>query len=272
METSIENGTAQGTVAGLIDGLASSRITVVDLTTPLSAATPTLELPEPFANLIDFSLEEVSAYNERGPFWKHHNIHTGEHIGTHLDAPVHWATGRGGKDVSRIEPGRLVGPALVLDVTDEVAADPDFLLDVGHIRAWESEHGPLHDGGWLLIRTGWESRAGSRQEFLNNDGHGRPHSPGLTVECAQWIARESGLSGIGVETVGIDAGGAGGQEPPFPAHHFLLGNDKYGITSLRNLGELPPVGAAIVVAPLPIVDGTGSPARVFALRDQSQAQ
>jgi kynurenine formamidase len=79
------------------------------------------------------------------------------------------------------------------------------------------------------------------------------------------------LSGIGVETVGIDAGIAGGQEPPFPAHHFLLGNDKYGITSLQNLAQLPPTGAALIVAPLPIVGGTGSPTRVLALVDAGAA-
>ncbi|MFB9857129.1 cyclase family protein [Paenarthrobacter aurescens] len=259
-----QGSVAQLGVAHLLEGLATRRIDVIDLTTELSHSTPSLELPEPFANLIDFSLEEVSAYNEPGPYWKHHNIHTGEHIGTHVDAPVHWITGRGGKDVARIEPARLIGPALVLDVTQEVAADHDFLLDIHHIKAWESNHGPIPEGGWLLIRTGWEARAEDRQQFLNNDQQG-PHSPGLTVECARWIAEESPLSGIGVETVGIDGGAAAGQKPPFPAHHFLLGHDKYGVTSLRNLSKLPPVGAALIVAPLPIVGGTGSPARVLAL-------
>ena len=263
MELSAVN--EQAAVAQLIADLGTKRIAAVDLTTPLSAATPTLELPAPFSNLIDFSLEEVSAYNEPGPYWKHHNIHTGEHIGTHLDAPTHWATGRGGKDVSQIEPARLLGPALVLDVSAEAAADPDFLVDVSHIQAWESEHGPLPQGGWLLVRTGWDERAQDRRSFLNKDDQGSPHSPGFTVECARWIGEESVLSGVGVETVGIDAGAAAAQQPPFPAHHFLLGNDKYGLTSLRNVAQLPPVGAALIVAPLPIVGGTGSPARVFAL-------
>ncbi|MGP0221403.1 cyclase family protein [Paenarthrobacter sp. NCHU4564] len=267
MKSSNANTTATGAAARFIADLGAGRISVIDLTTPLSADTPTLELPSPFANLIDFSLEEVSAYNEPGPYWKHHNIHTGEHIGTHLDAPIHWTTGREGKDVSRIEPARLVGPAAVLDITAEAGDDSDFLVDINHLHAWEAEHGALPHGGWLLIRSGWEHRSGTRQEFLNNDAQGLPHSPGLTGECARWIAEESGLSGIGVETVGIDAGIAAGQQPPFPAHHFLLGNDKYGITSLRNLGKLPPVGAALIVAPLPIVGGTGSPARVFAVLD-----
>ena len=266
MDMNIAADVRQGSVAHMLEGLAAGRIHMIDLTTKLSPATPTLELPEPFANLIDFSLEEVSAYNQPGPYWKHHNIHTGEHIGTHLDAPVHWITGRSGKDVAGIEPERLIGPALVLDVSEEVAADHDFLLDIHHIRRWESEYGPIPEGGWLLIRTGWEARAHDRQLFLNSDQKG-PHSPGLTVECARWIAEESPLSGIGVETVGIDAGAAAAQEPPFPAHHYLLGNDKYGVTSLQNLSKLPPKGAALIVAPLPIVGGTGSPARVLALID-----
>ena len=78
-----------GVISQLTRALTDQQVRVIDLTNELSAATPTLELPAPFSNLIDFSLEEVSAYNELGPFWKHHNIHTGEHTGTHIDAPVH---------------------------------------------------------------------------------------------------------------------------------------------------------------------------------------
>jgi kynurenine formamidase len=166
MELSAVNDVRQAGLTSLLADLAAGRTEVVDLTTPLSAATPTLELPEPFANLIDFSLEEVSAYNGPGPYWKHHNIHTGEHSGTHVDAPIHWATGRDGKDVAQIDPARLLGPAVVLDVSAEAAADPDFLVDVPHIRAWESEHGALPKGGWLLVRTGWDTRTppGSRSD------------------------------------------------------------------------------------------------------------
>lgn len=60
-------------------------------------------------------------------------------------------------------------------------------------------------------------------------------------------------------------------DPPFPAHFHLLGHDKYGLTSLQNLDQLPATGAVIVVAPLPIVGGTGSPTRVFALVESETA-
>ncbi|WP_284990598.1 cyclase family protein [Arthrobacter sp. efr-133-TYG-120] len=130
--------------------------------------------------------------NEPGPYWKHHNIHTGEHIGTHLDAPVHWAKRRDGKDVAQIEPARLVGPALVLDVTAEAASDPDFLLDHHHIREWESEHGPLPEGGRLLIRTGRDIRSQDRERFLNKDEQGNPHSPDLQSNAPNGLQKNPG--------------------------------------------------------------------------------
>jgi kynurenine formamidase len=148
----------------------------------------------------------------------------------------------------------------VIDKSAEAASDPDYLLTLDDIRAFESEHGALPEGGWLLLRTGWDSRAADQEAFLNGG-----HTPGPDAECARWLAEEAPIAGFGVETVGTDAGIAHSFEPAFPVHHFLLGAGKYGITQLANLAELPPTGAVIVVAPLKLVDGTGSPSRVLAL-------
>lgn len=248
----------------LVTALADGKIQVVDLTNKLSADTPTLRLPEPFKNLIDFSLEKVAEFDEFAPVWRHNNIHTGEHIGTHIDVPYHWMSGKDGDDVSQLPPARLVGPACVLDFSDRVADNPDWLLDVADVEAWQAEHGAFPDNAWVLLRTGWDKFAQDKEAFLNTDETG-PHTPGVTAACAEYLSKIEQISGFGVETVGIDAGLAGGMEPPFPAHWFLLGANKYGLTSLQNLAQLPPQGAVIVVAPLPIVGGTGSPSRVFAL-------
>jgi kynurenine formamidase len=251
-------------LTALLDAVRSGSIEIIDLTTPLSSATPILKLPAPFANTSRFRLEELSRYDDRGPAWYWNDIHTGEHTGTHLDAPVHWVTGRNGPDVSQAPVGTLVNAAAVIDATAFVGEDPDFLLEVEHIRAWQDEHGPLPDGGWLLYRTGWDSRGDDPAAFANADENG-PHTPGVSVECARWLAQESPLAGFGVETVGTDAGAAAGFDPPFACHHFLLGADKWGLTSLRNLALLPATGSLLVVSPLPIVGGSGSPARVLAL-------
>jgi kynurenine formamidase len=250
-------------LAGLLEALAAGTVRVVDLTQPLSERTPVLQLPEPFANTPPLSRRELSRFDERGPAWAWTVLELGEHTGTHFDAPIHWITGRDGEDVASVPPGRLIAPAVVIDKSAEAAADPGYLLTVDDVRAFEAEHGPLPPGGWLLLRTGWDARAHDQASFLNVVD-GQPRTPGPDADCARRLA-QSPLAGIGVETVGTDAGAAGGFEPPFPVHALLLGAGKYGLTQLANLAELPPTGALVVVAPLKLVDGTGSPSRVFAL-------
>jgi len=246
------------------EALTSGRIEIVDLTAPLSADTPVIQLPPSFGQTATFRLEEISRYDERGPAWYWNNLRTGEHTGTHFDAPIHWITGRDGEDVAAVPARKLVGPAAVLDFSEQAAADPDFLLEVDHVREWEKAHGPLPAGGWLLFRSGWDARSASQEDFLNADERG-PHTPGISPECSRWLAEEAPVIGLGVETVGTDAGAAHSFDPPFPCHAALLGGGKYGLTQLQNLALLPPTGALLVAAPLPIVGGSGSPARVLAL-------
>ncbi|GAB2605092.1 cyclase [Paractinoplanes abujensis] len=248
----------------LVAGIRSGSVEVVDLTAPLSSETPILKLPPPFSDTITFGLEEISRYDDRGPAWYWNNIHTGEHTGTHLDAPVHWVTAKDGEDVAQIAPGKLIAPAAVIDVSGRVADDHDFLLEVDDVRQWEGQHGPLPDGGWLLVRTGWDARSNDQEAYLNANDTG-PHTPGISVECAKWLAEEAPVIGVGVETVGTDAGQAFGFDPAFPCHSYVLGAGKYGLTQLQNLATLPPTGAVVIAAPLPIVGGSGSPTRVLAL-------
>jgi kynurenine formamidase len=252
----------------LMAAIRSAAVEVIDLSARLESSTPVIQLPAPFANTIPFSLQEVSRYDERGPAWYWNNISTGEHTGTHFDAPVHWISGRDGADVASVPLSAMVAPAAVLDFSAQASADPDFLLEVAHIKDWEADHGPLPAGGWLLYRTGWDARSGSQEAFLNASETG-PHTPGVSIDCAQWLAEEAPVIGIGVETVGTDAGTAHSFDPPFPCHSLLLGAGKYGLTQLQNLAQLPPTGAIVIAAPLPITGGSGSPVRALALVERS---
>src|SRR5258708_36555875 len=163
----------------LISAIRDARVEVIDLTSRLDSATPVIRLPEPFGNTRAFALTEISSYDERGPAWYWNDISTGEHVGTHFDAPVHWVTGREGIDVSQVPARQLIRPAVVIDKSRECADNPDYLLNVSDVEEWQHEHGQLPDGGWLLYRTGWESRAGDQQSFLNADATG-PHTPGIS--------------------------------------------------------------------------------------------
>jgi kynurenine formamidase len=252
-----------GEVTALQEALANGSVDIVDLTQPLSESTPVIQLPPPFANTPGLTREEISHYDDRGPAWAWYTLTIGEHVGTHLDAPIHWVTGKDGNDVASINPTQLIGPACVIDKTAETEQDNGYLLTKGDLEAWEQENGQMPHNAWVLLRTGWQSRAQDAAAFLNVGENG-PETPGPDVEASTWLANERNLSGFGVETVGIDAGAAGGFDPPFPLHNLLLGAGRLGLTQLANLDKLPITGALIVVSPLKLVGGTGSPSRVFA--------
>jgi kynurenine formamidase len=253
------------TLTHLVEDLNAGRLHVVDLTQPLGPATPVIGLPPMFAASPGVTIEVISRYDDKGPAWYWNTLRFGEHTGTHFDAPVHWITGKDrSENTCETIPARLfVGPACVIDVTREVEASPDFLLTPDRIEAWEGEHGRIPAGAWVLLRTGW-SRRTDAAAFLNVAADG-PHSPGFDARASAMLARDRDVLGVGVETVGTDAGQAGTFEPPFPNHTIMHGAGKFGLASLCNLDRLPATGAIVIAAPLKIVGGSGSPLRVLAI-------
>ncbi len=249
----------------LVQELHAGRLRLVDLTQPLSPETPLLPLPPQWNNTPRFRIWELSHYDERGPAWYWNAFETGEHTGTHFDAPVHWVTGKNLADntVDRIPPKKFVGPACVIDVTVEVEKDPDYLLKPEGVQQWEAQYGRIPSGAWVLLRTGWSKRT-NPIEYINWKEDG-PHTPGWAKECSAFLAEERDVLGVGVETVGTDAGQAGSFQPPFPNHYIMHGSGKFGLAGLCNLEQLPPAGALVIAAPLKIVNGSGSPVRVIAI-------
>jgi kynurenine formamidase len=252
-------------LAQLVEELNANRIRVVDLTTRLGPDTPVIDLPPIFAPSPGLTLTEISRYDSRGPAWYWNVLNLGEHTGTHFDAPIHWVTGKDLPEnaTDTISPRKFVGPACVIDVTADVKANPDFLLTRERVQSWETTHGKIPAGAWVLLRTGWSART-RREDFLNVREDG-PHSPGFAKACSEFLAHQRDVLGVGVETIGTDAGQAGTFDPPFPNHGTMHGAGKFGITSLINLDQLPPTGAVVIAAPLKIADGSGSPLRVIAL-------
>ncbi len=246
--------------------LLSGRVKVIDLTATLGPDTPLIKLPPQIGlNTPKIEVHEISHYDQNGPYWAWNWLKLGEHSGTHFDAPIHWITGRdyANGSTDTIPAKNFVAPVCVIDCSKQVKKNPDFLLTVDHVKAWEAEHGTIERGSWVVMRTDWYKRNGSEATFLNADENG-PHSPGPTAETIIYLLRR-GIVGWGSETVGTDAGSAGGMTPPFPAHNLMHKANRYGLASLCNLDKLPPKGAVIIAAPLKIQNGTGSPVRVLAL-------
>lgn len=245
--------------------LANDRVRIIDLTQTLSPDFPALQLPPEFGQVWAFKTETISQYDERGPGWYWNNFSCGEHTGTHFDAPIHWISGKDHprNSVDTIEVRNFVAPAVVIDASANVSADPDWTLTVDFMQSWEAQHGQIPAGAWVLFRTDWSKRK-DPVEFLNLHQDGA-HTPGPTQQAVEWLIHERNIHGFGVETINTDAGQSYKWPVPYPCHTLMHGANRYGLQCLTNLDQLPPTGAVIISAPLKIQAGSGSPLRVMAM-------
>ena len=257
--------TANQALSTMIAGIADGAIRAIDLTNILSSDFPVIVLPTEFGQCEPFRMETVSRYDANGPAWYWNNISMNEHTGTHFDAPAHWVTGRDipNGTVDAVPPEDFIHPAVVIDIAAESAADEDFLVTRAFLEAWEERNGPIPPRHWILLRSDWSKRVGTLSYLnLKDDG---AHSPGPDADAMRFLVHDRNCIGLGVETVGTDAGQSSLFDEPMPAHSILHGNGRYGLQCLTNLDQLPVFGSVIIAMPLKIKGGSGSPLRVMAL-------
>lgn len=267
--------TSSSLLGSLALALLSGRIRIVDLTQILSPEFPQISLPPEMGQCAPFRIEEISCYDERGPGWYWNNFTCGEHTGTHFDAPIHWISGRHlpNNSVDTIPPQHMLAPACVIDCSAQAAANPDYLMTVADIDAFEACHGRIPAGSWVLMRTDWSKRWSEQTDaaaFQNFDETGQ-HTPGPSTEAVRFLIEQRQVLGFGSEAIGTDAGQGYHLLPPYPCHSLMHGAGRYGLQCLVNLDALPAVGALVFAAPLKIENGSGSPLRVLALVETNDA-
>jgi kynurenine formamidase len=226
--------------------LAPARL--VDLSQPLGPETVLWPGTAPLRATVVTTHEGDGAYSR--------SLEVAEHSGTHLDAPGHFA--EGGATVDVLELGRLVRPAAVLDVRSRCGDDPDYAVSLSDVEADEDAHGPIAAGAAVLVCTGWDRHLPRRERYAGPDG--RPRFPGVGPDAARLIVAR-GAAGLGIDTLGVDAGSADG----FPTHRITQPAGLWHLEALVRLNLLPPRGAWLVAAPPPLVDGSGVPVRAFAV-------
>jgi kynurenine formamidase len=195
-------------------------------------------------------------------------IHEGAHTGTHYSAPCHFHTN--GLCMDELSPSDLVLPAVVIDVREEVAADPDHLVRVTDLRAWEEEHGPMPEGAAVLLYTGcsrfWaDGDVDGRPNYYNcGSGLRGDHQPGFTRNAVKWLIDEGVLDrtgALGTDTFGPDPS----SDAMFMETWLTLRRHRVTIENLTHLGSLPPVGAWLVLGSPRNPNGSGAPGTVFGL-------
>jgi len=195
-------------------------------------------------------------------------VREGAHTGTHYSAPCHFHDGALCMD--DLSPSDLVLPAVVVDVRDEVAADPDHLVRVADLRAWEEEFGQMPAGAAVLLLTGcsdfWArgDRDGEPNYFNCGTGMSGVHQPGFSRNAVRWLIRTGVLAktgALGTDTFGPDPS----SDAAFLPTWLTLRRHRLTIENMTNLDALPPTGAYVVLGSPRNANGSGAPGTVFGL-------
>ncbi|MCD6288935.1 MAG: cyclase family protein [Anaerolineae bacterium] len=224
---------------------------IVDLTHPISPEIP-IWPGDPRPAFATLATVAEQGYNLR-------RVTIGEHTGTHIGVAAHLRVD--GLTLDRLGADELVLPAVVLDVRRQVENDPDFALSIAEVQAWEAAHGLVPRRCVVLMATGWDARWPDEVAYLNADECGVMHFPGFAADTVSWLVEQRQVAGLGIDTPGIDPG----RDAALQSNHRLLRGRRFHLENLTRLCDLPPTRVWLFIGALPLVGGSGSPARVLAL-------
>jgi kynurenine formamidase len=182
--------------------------------------------------------------------------------GTHVDPPAHFI--RGLRTVDQIDLKEMVLPLVVIDVHKECGQNPDYILTLERVRTWETEHGQIPGGAFVAMRTDWSKRWPDDAAMQNRDTRGVSHYPGWSKPVLQYLYETRKITASGHETTDTDPGLATTRDD-YSLESYVLGTDHYQIELLDNLDQVPEAGALVFVSFPKPQNGSGFPARVFAI-------
>ena len=240
-------------MGGVLEDVMDGKASVVDLTYPLNEKNPYW----PVKPYMPFKYEVIANMKKDKVFSGRYS--TPEHLGTHIDAPNHFALNQ--PSVDQIPFEQLVGPAVVIDVTEKTEHDADYTVSPADISAWEKANGRITDGAIVLLNTGWGKRWHNFDQYKNTGSTSFMHFPGFSKETAVFLVEKRSIKGIGIDTLSGDCG----MSSDFQVHHVINGAGKFILENVANLDKLPPKGATLLLSPVKIEGGSGGQCRIWAI-------
>jgi kynurenine formamidase len=232
---------------------------MADLTHPFDEKTIYWPTAEGFKLTVD-----SKGVTEKGYYYSANSFSAAEHGGTHIDAPIHFAAKHETLDSVPLE--RLVGPAVLIDVSEKCESNPDYQIGVEDLHAWEERHGRQLVDVIVLLRTGFYRKWPDAEAYLGTAEKGpqavsKLHFPGLAPEAAKWLVEHRAIRAVGIDTASIDYG----QSQLFGSHVTLFAANVPAFENVANLGGLPEVGFSVIALPMKIAGGSGGPLRIVAV-------
>ncbi|RJP74323.1 MAG: cyclase family protein [Ignavibacteriales bacterium] len=213
----------------------------------------------------NFNIDTVFAgITEKGYYYSAYQFSLAEHGGTHFDAPVHFC--EKGQSVEQIPVERLIGDAVMVDVSADALANRDYLISIEDFEKWEKVNGKIPEDAFVLVNTGYSRFYPDKEKYMGTSERGaeavaKLHFPGLDPKAATWLAVVRKVNAFGLDTPSIDYG----QSVYFETHRNLFKNGVIAFENLTNLDKLPAKGATVFAFPMKIKGGSGAPLRMVAM-------
>lgn len=204
-----------------------------------------------------------------GLLWANGQAKLGEHTGTHLDAPIHYAPtseGKPSKSIDEIPLEWCFGDGVVLDFHDKptgyAITEEDIKKELNNINY------KLKPGDIVLIRT-------DADKYLYDERYFSIHA-GMSAESTRYLCKE------GIKVMGIDAWGwdipfgklvekykeTGDNSVLWEGHLVGKEHEYCHIEKLANLDKLPPTGFKVAVFPVKLKGGTAGWCRPVAIFEE----
>ena len=201
--------------------------------------------------------ETCAEHKTNGYFLRRFSM--GEHSGTHLSAPSGFH--KPGPGHNAFSDQDLVKPGVVMDISDQAKADPDYCLTMNDVLDWEADHGPVPQGCIVLLRTGWQAKRNEPLAYLGGNTADQLHFPGFELNTAQLLIEGRNISGLGIDTAGVEPG----VDTRFSVSCLALKNRMIVLENMTGLDSLPDCGFLLVVGRIRLEGGSGGPTAITAL-------
>ncbi|MDW7740379.1 MAG: cyclase family protein [Bacillota bacterium] len=216
---------------------------IVDLSLPVDSKTivpPSQKQP----------IEFTRVYREPG-HWQATWISMAAHTASHVDSPLHVI--EGGPTIAQIPLEKVVGEAVVLDVTDQGV--PDGTIDIDCLAKYD---GQVKEGDIIIIRTDWGAKMFGTEEYFTQ-------SPILTPAAAHWIVKQK-PNAVAFDFFEEYSARLKDFKPDdFEVHQIILGQGIIIIEGLTNLKSITTERFQFFAAPLKLMEAEAAPARIFGI-------
>lgn len=215
-------------------------------------------------------IQEVKHTHKKDGIFDCYN-HLMEECGTHCESPAHLISGAPTNEKTPLS--SLIGPAVVINVLEKCRTNPDYRLSQEDLVDWETRHGRIPDGAWLIMYSGWSDRWDS-PAFFNTDANNRDHYPGFDPAVMRWLVETNRhITGIATECMSPEGGSS--MRPAKPVKRTGLTQkisvrdellpvwNTLVIEDMANVSSLPEAGAWIIVGVIPFRSGSAGQSRIF---------